>query len=238
MACLEWQVLLRTAFGLPKNPCKDGPDKINELCEGWQLKNTTSFISQSPFTASWTAVISQLFKPFPLQWQTMPHTINTPQQTALKNRMHHKKHVYSLLPIVIYYTSTPSHDLFFFLLNKIYVIESSIKLSCVQLMIAQFWNSWELLVGDPSVLSSNWSLKWAPSHYMLSLWTLSSVESPYQQWPGLDLAQRLVSIRKAERRRPGKRQQAAGGELQRCCSALPLNSGSVFSLCSLESIWM
>ncbi len=119
----------------------------------------------------------------------------------------------------------------FFLLNEIYVIESSIKLSCVQLMIAQ-----KLFVGDPSVLSSNWSLKRATSHYMLSLWTLSSVESPYQQWPGLDLAQQLVSIRKAERRRPGKRQQAAGGELLRCCSVLPLNSGSVFSLCSLESI--
>ncbi len=48
--------------------------------------------------------------------------------------------------------------------------------------------------------------------------------------------QQLVSIRKAEHRRPGKWQQAAGGELQRCCSALPLNSGSVFSLCSLENI--
>lgn len=131
--------------------------------------------------------------------------------------------------------STPSHS---FLPNENYVIESSIKLSCLQLVIAQFCNSWELLIGEPSVLSSNWSLKRAPSHYMLSLWTLRSVESPYQQWPGLDLTQRLVSIRKAECRRPGRRQQAAGGELQRCCSVLPLNYGFVFTWCLLESILM
>jgi len=163
-------------------------------------------------------------------------TINAPRQTAQKkqkkNRMDHTKHVFSSC-----YPSTPfPHPVF--LPNDNYAIESSIKLSCLQLVIAQFYNTWELLVGEPSVLSSNWSLKRAPSHYMLSLWTLRSVESPYQQWPGLDLAQRLVSIRKAECRRPGRRQQAAGGELQRCCSVLPLNSGFAFTWCSLESSWM
>lgn len=186
---LVWEILRRhwhclpavagVVFGLHENPCKDSPDEKNKLCMGCQLKKQTHLFH---------SVLSQS------HGQQSHH--NYFQQTASKNRINIKYLVVVKCLGIIKI--------------RIWIVIANLQPYSVFLPKQNLFN-WEVSEPAPHTahectnsqftaialhlfaLSSDWGLKSAPSHYMLSLWTLSSVVSPYQLWPGLDLAEPLAS---------------------------------------------